>query len=312
MSLLVQDAMEEAGEAVGLCPDNPASSDKLLRLVNRIERRLINESGARARASICLPISGGCATLPDYVAQIRRAEVDHSPAHYRQARERHWIGETRPFHDGRQTLITDLGGKFATYRDWPGSRAFYAVSDTDDEVELTLVGVDAANRRIAETLIVTKADPDVRPQLTRQTFANRFLAIRKGTSNGYVHLFAYDPGTVGNLWVSTLAPNEVNPELRRISVPDYLGDGSLFAEVELRHVPHCSPLEVYLINSREAIYHAAQALDAEDDDPAVFERSNNRAVSQMRKEARRERGAMPRPRVKLWRHMFRNPFGRTD
>jgi hypothetical protein len=315
--ILVKDAMEEIGDATGLCADNADARGKLLRIANRIERRLILEMGSRARATVCLPIHEGVIALPEYAGQIRRAEIDGSPIYYQQAREAHWLTETRPFRKSMHRSLQDLGGTFATYRDWPGAHQFYALSDADEPepVQLTLVGVDAANRRIAETILVAKADPATRPALSSLRFSNRFIALRKNPSRGYIHLFAYDPANHGQLWVSSLAPNEVNPELRRVRLPEGMlkePTGSLFAEVELRHVPHSSPLEVYLINSREAIYHAAQALAAEDDDPAVFERSNNRAMSQLRKEARRDRGEMPRARVKLWPDLARTRFGRKD
>ena len=319
--ILVKDAMEEIGDAIGLCDKSADTQARLMRLANRIERRLILELGSRARSTVCLPIHERDVTLPDYVQQIRRAEIDHSPIYYQQAREQHWHAETRPFRNSIHRQIVDLGGNFATFRDWPGAHQFYAVSDAEEDsaVELTLVGVDSANRRIAETIQVKQAAEDTNPALTVQKFAGRFHALRKGPSNGYIHLFAYDPAHNGQLWVSSMAPHEVNPELRRIRIQvtntyDFhkADEASLFAEVELRHVPHHSPLEVYLIPSREAIYHAAQALAAEDDDPAVYERSNNRARSQLAKESRRDRGEMPRARLKLWPNLARTPFGRKD
>jgi hypothetical protein len=77
--------------------------------------------------------------------------------------------------------------------------------------------------------------------------------------------------------------------------------------VELRHIPHSSDNEIYLIRSREAIYHMAMALRAENDDPGHYERCKNRALSAMRKEQRRRRGPS-KAKAKTFPRLVRNPF----
>ena len=263
------------------------SSSDFLELLNDAVDELIRRgdfSGTLIPIQVCL--SKGCATFPRYVGEVRkmyscRHTIEVRNVWYRflegmgrHDRWRDWHGEERNL---------EMQYRAPTFADVQGTGnylQFYPTVQQDVGATITIFGQDDSGQDLKTqngdgtwspgiTLVATM------PFTQSATTVNHIDRVVCTETNSYKLLYAYNPGANSTYQLASYEPTETNPSYLRYKLTgcnpnpntSCCGGGvtqSIVALVKLQNLPIQNPMDLVIINSREALLLAIKAMKLED------------------------------------------------
>lgn len=268
MTFLVRDILPYVATylgGAGVSVDCPDGEEQALRAYNDMTRRLMLEGDwDGCSAVVRLPVHDGTVTLNRRFDAIIAYTAGGVPS---AAVPRDFEFIQAAVGGFESSGLIDIGDRFPLMRDLSRPMNLMAVSERPErDSRIFFSGIDHLGRdyRASDLLVnfmgqapeFTSGD-QFHPGIFRSV-----TAIRKTRTAGYVHVYGWDPQHMREQWLSTLAPDEVSPALRRYRLGDGVcHDGSIKALVSLRWVPLYSLDDVSLIQLPEAFVSMALAMN---------------------------------------------------
>lgn len=321
MNYLVRDILPTiaaAAQGAGMQLDCESDQTKLFELYNKITRRLLNEpSWQGGKADVCLQVEGCCITL-DWrmrgIVAAKEAEygvpggLDIYSQGWKYLEGGHGAGVCGC---GMPGWLEDMGDGFVLKRDLPCAMRVFAVSDRPERCapEIEVFGLDAEGKeyrsksadgwRLGVSLAIGEGRTDGEVGASpissgsdefHEGKFSQITALSKPKTVGYVAVYGWDDRSGEAYWLTTLAPNETRPSLRRYRVSaGHCSKGWLWARVNLRAVELVREDEVSLVQNVDAFELMTESLAAErSGDFGKSQALKNMAVSQLNKNYERE------------------------
>lgn len=305
MIFRVSDALPEISRFVdggGVDPRCEPGRSQAISVLNRAIRQLMNEGDWHgATATVCIPVSNGEILLDDRIESVRLAKWKSGAPIPIYSEGFKYLDGGLDAEERWIPSLVDVGQSSPLHRKMPRPLAIMAYSEQveADGIQLEIRGIDQSGREALFPLPIRHSWKNPLPPAYTGQDCDRWLTgkwrsvseLRKPVTKGLVHVFGYDPANQEAIWLTTMRPETISPEHRRLVVPGR--GGQVVARVALRWHPVHFESDVLLVQNIDAIARMTQALHALDTgDAGRYEFFRNSAVSQLRKQlSKRDRSS---------------------